>query len=692
MSRAQQNELLKAASAYLRGTIAEGLEPRSPARSPRTTPSSPSSTASTCRTTATCARSGARSSWSRPSPSWRGCGCRAGSARPQQWLQMDQIADRLRQRHAAADHAPDLAVPRRDQAEPAAHACRRIDQACLDTIAACGDVNRNVMCTPNPHVSQAHAEALELARAISDHLLPKTRAYREIWLEGEKIAGGEAEDEPIYGKTYLPRKFKTVVAVPPDNDVDVFAHDLGFIAILDEDGGVDGLERHRRRRHGHDPRRARHLPAHRRRHGLLPARAGGRRGREGGAGPARLRRPQPTASTRGSNTPSRTAASPGSAPRSSGAWATRSRTRGRSGSTHTGDRYGWAEDRQGDWHFTLFVENGRVKDTPERPMRTGLRKIAEVHKGEFRLTPNQNLIIASVKKRDRKQIEALLHQHGLGNDRSGPAAQRDGLRGAADLRPGPGRERALPAQPVDALEEILDEAGLRQDEIVIRMTGCPNGCARPYLAEIGLVGRGPGSYHLYLGAAFDGTRLNKLYRQDVGHDEIVAALSPLLARLRRPERRDGERFGDFVVRTGVVRRDPQRAGLPRRLMASVGLAFLDRAGVTVRPPPRPRAGSGQNVPRLTLGRSGRFVGLRLCLLTLRLVALPGGSSFLRCGASIRLGARGCGLATELAALARRRMRVRLAAARATLIAAAALLVHGRPGPPLRFLVSNPRLS
>ena len=194
---------------------------------------------------------------------------------------------------------------------------KAIDAALLNTIAACGDVNRNVMCNPNPHQSHAHAAAIELARAISDHLLPRTPAYREIWLDGERIAGGEEEVvEPIYGKTYMPRKFKIVVAVPPSNDVDIFAHDLGFIAILDEAGDDRRLERHGRRRHGHDPWRAGHLSAHRRR-AWASARP-----------PTRWRSPKPsspcsatgatapTASTRGSSTPSRIAASMPSAPRS----------------------------------------------------------------------------------------------------------------------------------------------------------------------------------------------------------------------------------------------------------------------------------------------------------------------------------------------------------------------------------------
>jgi sulfite reductase (NADPH) hemoprotein beta-component len=194
-----------------------------------------------------------------------------------------------------------------------------------------------------------------------------------------------------------------------------------------------------------------------------------------------------------------------------------------------------------------------VKDTPERPMRTGLRKVAEILTGEFRLTPNQNLTISNVRPRDRKRIEAVLREHGLTND--GLSGLRLNAMACVAL-PTCGlalaeSERYLPSL-ITALEEVLDEAGLRDDEIVIRMTGCPNGCARPYLAEIGLVGRGPGTYNLYLGAAFDGTRMNKLYRQDLDHEGIVAALRPLLLAYAK-EREDGERFGDFAIRTGAVK-------------------------------------------------------------------------------------------------------------------------------------------
>jgi sulfite reductase (NADPH) hemoprotein beta-component len=218
---------------------------------------------------------------------------------------------------------------------------------------------------------------------------------------------------------------------------------------------------------------------------------------------------------------------------------------------HTGDRYGWVQDDEGNWHYTLFVQNGRVLDRPGRPMRTGLAEIARVHQGDFRLTANQNLMIARVHPRQKRRIGQLLAQYRLDNDHSGlrlnsmacVALPTCGLALAES-------ERDLP-DLVTALEEVILRAGLRDDDIVIRMTGCPNGCARPYLAEIGLVGRSPGKYNLYLGAAFDGSRLNKLYRQDVGHDEIVVALTPLIERYAK-ERDTGERFGDFVIRKGYV--------------------------------------------------------------------------------------------------------------------------------------------
>jgi sulfite reductase (NADPH) hemoprotein beta-component len=428
----------------------------------------------------------------------------------------------------------------------------RIDAALLTTIAACGDVNRNVMCNPNPYRSRAHAAAMVTANAITDHLLPRTPAYREIWLDGEKIAGGEDEStiEPIYGTTYLPRKFKIVVAVPPSNDVDVFAHDLGYIAIIDKTGEVAGYNvtvgGGMGMTHGEPetyPRTADVMGFCRPQDAVAVAEAVVTVQRDWGDRSDRKHaRLKYTIEDRGLD-------------------AFRAEIERRSGVklgkpkpfafTSTGDRYGWTEGENGHAHLTLFIENGRVKDAPGTPMLTGLRRIAQDHEGDFRLTANQNIIIANVPKQNRAAVEALVAEHGL---TSGASALRRNAMACVAL-PTCGlalaeSERYLP-DLVTALEERLAARGLAEDEIVIRMTGCPNGCARPYLAEIGLVGKGPGRYNLYLGAAFDGSRLSKLYAEDLEHAGIIDTLDPLFAAYAA-ERQRGERFGEFVIRAGIV--------------------------------------------------------------------------------------------------------------------------------------------
>src|SRR6266550_1588024 len=424
-------------------------------------------------------------------------------------------------------------------------AMRAIDEQLLNTIAACGDVNRNVMCNPNPYQSKAHAAALELTRAISDHLEPRTPAYREIWLDGERIAGGEDEVvEPIYGKTYLPRKFKTVVAVPPSNDVDVFAHDLGFIAILDADDGIDGwnvtVGGGMGMTHGEPdtyPRTADVMGFCATRDAVAVTEAAVTVQRDwGDRGNRKHARLKYTIEDRGLD-------------------AFRAEVEKRAGVTlaapkpytftSLGDRYGWTEGENGKSHLTLYVESGRIKDTAGGAgMLTGLRKIAEIHKGDMRLTANQNVIIANISKEERPTIEALVAQYNLIQPASG--LRRNSM--ACVALPTCGlalaeSERYLP-DLITALDERLSSHGLSDDDIVIRMTGCPNGCARPYLAEIGLVGKGPGRYNLYLGAAHDGSRLSKLYAEDLEHDAIIAALDPVFAAYAR-EREPNERFGEI---------------------------------------------------------------------------------------------------------------------------------------------------
>jgi sulfite reductase (NADPH) hemoprotein beta-component len=474
-----------------------------------------------------------------------------GVCTPKQWLAIDEVA------RTYANQSIRLTTRQTVQLHGIIKSnlkttLKAIDDVALSTIAACGDVNRNVMCNPNPYQSKAHAAALDLARAISDHLTPRTPAYREIWLDGEQIVGGEDEVvEPIYGKTYLPRKFKTVVAVPPSNDVDVYAHDLGYVAILDNQGEIEGwnvtVGGGMGMTHGEPdtyPRAADVMGFCSTDDAVAIAEATVTVQRDWGDRSNRKHaRLKYTIEDRGLD-------------------AFRAEVERRAGVklqpakpfsfTSTGDRYGWTESDKGRAHLTLFIENGRVRDIPGGPQwLTGLRRIAENHSGDFRLTANQNLIVANVTKKTRKAIEALVAEHGLLVPASG--LRRNSM--ACVALPTCGlalaeSERYLP-DLVSALDRRLSAHGLDEDDIVIRMTGCPNGCARPYLAEVGLVGKGPGRYNLYLGAAFDGSRLSKLYAEDLEHDAIVNALDPLFAAYAA-DRNAGERFGDFAIRAGFI--------------------------------------------------------------------------------------------------------------------------------------------
>ncbi|MEX2577600.1 MAG: NADPH-dependent assimilatory sulfite reductase hemoprotein subunit [Verrucomicrobiales bacterium] len=486
-----------------------------------------------------------------------------GVCSPQQWLDMDGIARehangaiKLTTRQAFQFHGVIKSNLKTTVAE--------INEALLDTLAACGDVNRNVMCNPNPNQSGVHGEVLELATNISNHLSPRTAAYHEIWLDdgsGEKVKVtsdpplvGEPADgeEPIYGKYYLPRKFKIVVAVPPSNDVDIFVHDLGFIAIVDGDdeiagynvtvGGGMGMT------HGKEetfPRLADVLGFCSPDQAVAVAEAVVRVQRDRG------------------NREDRTNARLKYTIERMGLDSFRDEVEKLLGfeleeprEFHfdgNGDRYGWVEDAGGNWHFTLFVENGRVLDTDAYPLMTGLRKIAGIHCGDFRLTANQNLIIANIPSEQKETITKLLEEHKMIDAHERTALRLNSM--ACVALPTCGlalaeAQRYLPSL-ITEIDEIVEEAGLRHDAITIRMTGCPNGCARPYVAEIGLVGRAPGKYNLYLGGGFVGDRLNKLYAPSVKSEEVPSILKPIIHDYAK-NREDGERFGDFVVRAGYV--------------------------------------------------------------------------------------------------------------------------------------------
>jgi len=478
-----------------------------------------------------------------------------GVTTSKQWLGLDAIAGtyanhtlRLTTRQTFQFHGVIKSNMKR--------AMQAMNAALLDTLAACGDVNRNVLAASNPYLSKTHAAVHDLAVKVSEHLLPQTGAYHEIWLDGEQVIDetrpAKTDEEPIYGTHYLPRKFKIVIAVPPSNDVDIFAHDLGYIAIVEGGklvgynvtvGGGMGMT------HGeHDtfPRTADLLGFCTTEQAVDVAEKVVTVQRDWGNRESRKRaRLKYTIEDRGLGN-------------------FRAEVEKRLGYklgeprpfefTSTGDVIGWEQGTDKKWHLTLFVENGRIKDLPGWSLRTALREIAEVHPDGFVVTANQNLIIANVAAKAKAKIEAILKAHGIAIGTSLSGLRRNSM--ACVALPTCGlalaeAERFLP-ELLTALEESLDKAGLKGDDIVIRMTGCPNGCARPYLAEIGLVGRNPGLYNLYLGAAFNGSRLNKLYAEDVDKVRIVRLLEPLFARYAK-EREEGEHFGDFAIRAGYVR-------------------------------------------------------------------------------------------------------------------------------------------
>lgn len=485
------------------------------------------------------------------------CRLSAGVATPDQWQQMDAIATdlgnetmKLTTRQTFQFHGVV-----KGKLKPAMQA---INRALMTTIAACGDVNRNVMCSAIPEMSALHAEAHAAAGRISDHLLPSTNAYHEIWLKDDndkniQVAGDAVQDfEPLYGPTYLPRKFKITIAVPPHNDTDVYAHDVGLIAISADDGKLQGFNvlagggmgaTHNMKKTypqigrmlGYVDKSEVHIVCEKIM--LVQRDNGDRKNRKH----ARLKY---TIDDMGLDV---------FRGKVEELWESKFEEPRRFHFDSNIDTFGWQKDEKGMNHFTMFIENGRVEDTADFPMKTGLREIAKVHKGEFRLTGNQHLVLSNVAAEDLEHIKTLLKQYKLDN------TNFSGLRlssSACVAFPTCGlamaeSERYLP-QLITKLEGVLEESGLRQDSIVMRMTGCPNGCARPWLAEVAFVGKAFGAYNMYLGGGYHGNRLNKLYRSSIKEEEIVAIMKTLLKRYAI-ERTEGERFGDFVVRVGLIK-------------------------------------------------------------------------------------------------------------------------------------------
>ncbi len=422
----------------------------------------------------------------------------------------------------------------------------------IDSIATAGDVNRNVLCTTNPVESELHQEAYEWAQKISEHLLPKTRAYAEIWLDGEKIEGGTetGEVEPILGPNYLPRKFKTTVVIPPQNDVDVHANDLNFIAIA-EDGKLVGFNvlvgGGLAMTHGDKstyPRKADDFGFVALEKTLEVAAAVVTTQRDWGN---RVNRKN--AKTK--YTLDRVGVDIFKAEVEQRAGITFAESRPYE-FTGRGDRIGWTEGFDGKHHLALFIENGRLLDKPGFLLKAGVAEIAKVHKGDFRMTANQNLIVAGIATEDKAEIERIARLHGLMADNV--SVQRKNSMACVAFPTCPlamaEAERYLPGLVTD-VETILEKHGVADESIILRVTGCPNGCGRAMLAEIGLVGKGPSKYNMHLGGNIAGTRVPKMYKENLNEADILEEIDNLVARWVT-ERSEAEAFGDFVIRVGII--------------------------------------------------------------------------------------------------------------------------------------------
>ena len=474
-----------------------------------------------------------------------------GVCTPMQWIGIDDLSDKfadgtlkLTTRQAFQLHG----ILKRNLKQT----MKEINDTLLDTLAACGDVNRNVMSPANPFESKLHVQALDIAQQIHDHLTPQTSAYAEIWLDGEKTAIGESEVEPIYGKTYLPRKFKIAVALPPRNDVDVFSNCLGFVGIPDGEkiigynvlvGGGLGMT------HGKTatfPRLADVIGFCKPEQVVQVSEEVVKIQRDhGDRSDRRHARLKYTIEDRGVE------------------WFKEELNKRLGWNLEptkdfyfesTTDRYGWNEDSNGHFTYGLFVEGGRLRGKAKEAVRL----IAEKIDCEFRLTANQNLVIARVSPESKLEIDKIFKEYDVTDSLSLSALRLNSI--ACTALPTCSlalaeSERYLPSL-IDELDGIIGELGLRDESIAIRSTGCPNGCGRPYLGEIGLVGKAPGKYNLYLGAGLDGMRLNKLYRPAIPHEEIISELRPVLEDFSN-HRLESETFGDFCIRKEYVKETGQ---------------------------------------------------------------------------------------------------------------------------------------
>ncbi|HHR5901292.1 TPA: assimilatory sulfite reductase (NADPH) hemoprotein subunit [Providencia alcalifaciens] len=477
------------------------------------------------------------------------CRLPGGIITPKQWLDIDKFASehtlygsiRITNRQTFQFHG----ILKGD-VKPAHQMLSHVG---LDALATANDVNRNVLCTSNPVQSELHQQAYEWAKKISEHLLPRTSAYAEIWLDKEKIV--TTDEEPILGQTYLPRKFKTTVVIPPLNDVDLHANDMNFVAIAEKGqligfnvlvGGGLAMT------HGDTntfPRLASEF-------GFIPL-------------DKTLAVAEAIVTTQrdwGNRTERKNAKTKYTLERV-GVEVFKAEVEKRAGVqfetirpyqfTQRGDQIGWLKGIDNRWHLTLFVENGRLIDLADKPLKTGVAEIAKIHKGDFRLTANQNLIVAGIEEEDKAAIEQIALAHGLMSREV--TRQRENSMACVSFPTCPlamaEAERFLP-EFVSEIEKIMTSHHVADEHIVLRITGCPNGCGRAMLAEVGLVGKALDRYNLHLGGNRIGTRIPRMYKENISSAEILSILDELIGQWAA-ERQPNEGFGDYLVRVEVVK-------------------------------------------------------------------------------------------------------------------------------------------
>lgn len=421
----------------------------------------------------------------------------------------------------------------------------------LDSIAACGDVNRNVTCSAHPKYSPIHEEVFQFADKISTHLLPKTKAYYEVWLDEEKLAEVNEED-PLYENRYLPRKFKIAIAIPPYNDVDLYTNDVGLTAIIEKNkligfnvaaGGGMGTT------HGNPdtyPRLAT-LFGFVSKEDLLNVvyEIATVQRDNGNRSDRKLSRLKYTIDKMGIHV-------------------FKAEVEKRSGVafqpekkavfTFRHDEYGWNKNHEGLWYYAAFIENGRVLDDENVQFKTAFLEIAKARKANFRFTANQNLIVSDIKAEDKDFVEEILAKYNVIKITENASQVRKNSMACVSFNTCPlalaEAQRYLPSL-ITKIEDVLAKHKLQNEGINIRMTGCPNGCARPYISEIGFIGTAYGRYNMHLGADVIGTRLNKIYKENLNEEEILNELDVLFGSFVQ-KRKKKEAFGDFVVREAYV--------------------------------------------------------------------------------------------------------------------------------------------